>query len=250
LQRSANQFNFDKYFQLLVDRFWAPELQFESAGATAFYLNLLKDRRTPMSLEQAINDHTAALLVLAEAIRTAGGGTVNVVATAGKTDKPAATTVKTTPKEEEQEEGTIFWADNKAGTVGKVASQAEYDKLKKKNPNLTKTTETGYNKKLKDAKAKAEAEKAKGGGGEEPTVEDLANAFGAFLPKDLEGDVRDERRAFAKEIIARFGGPKITDMPEEHYALAINLVKRKMAGHEFDVEDAEFEEIDEDEVEI
>jgi hypothetical protein len=205
-----------------------------------------------MSLEQAINDHTAALLVLAEAIRTAGGGTVNVVAPAGKTEKAVAPADKTGPgktqKEEEQEEGTIFWADNKAGTVGKVASQAEYDKLKKKNPNLTKTTETGYNKKLKDAKAKAEAEKAKGG--DEPTVEDLANAFGAFLPKDLEGDVRDERRAFAKEIIARFGGPKITDMPEEHYALAINLVKRKMAGHEFDVEDAEFEEIDEDEVEI
>lgn len=211
-----------------------------------------------MSLEVAIKEHSAAILELAAAIRGAGSVSSAALTAAGAAVNKTETKADPKPvdkkeedsKEEEQAAVKVYWAQNIKGTFGVVDSEAEYLALKKKDAKVVKLTEAGYEKKVKAA-AEAEAAAAddkKGSGAKTTklTKKDVAEAFGLFLPKDLEEEERDERRAFAQEILARFGGERLTEMPEEHFALAINMVKRKLAGQEFDVADAEFEEIEED----
>jgi hypothetical protein len=211
-----------------------------------------------MSLELAIKDHAAALLELAAAIRAAGSVSSAALTAAGAAVNKTETKADPKPvdkkeedsREEEQAAVKVYWAQNIKGTFGVVDSEAEYLALKKKDAKVVKLTEAGYEKKVKAAAeaeaAAAEEKKGSSSKAAKLTKKDVADAFGAFLPKDLDEAERDERRAFAKEILDRFGGEKLTEMPEEHFALAINMVQRKMAGQDFDVADAEFEEIDED----
>lgn len=199
-----------------------------------------------MSLEQSILEHAAALKDLAAAIREAGGGTSAVAPVVVKSD--AAKTDKDTPKDNGEEEASdpIYWVNNKAGTFGIVDSEAAYTALKKKDKDLTKTTKTVYDKKVA-AKAAADAEAAKGGDDDPdaPTKQDLAKAFQAYLPGDLADKEKAKRRAFVKEIIDRFGGTgKVTELDEEHWALAINLVQRKLAGQDVDAAEDEFQALE------
>lgn len=200
-----------------------------------------------MSLEQSILEHAAALKDLAAAIREAAGGkvttsTVVVKDSAGKTDKAP-------PKEEDEDKADpIYWVNNKAGSFGIADSEAAYTALKKKDKDIVKTTKTVYDKKVA-AKAAADADDAKGGGDDEdgPTKQDLAKAFQAYLPGDLADKEKAKRRAFVKEIIDRFGGTgKVTELDEEHWKLAINLVQRKLAGQDVDAAEDDFQAIEAD----
>ena len=68
----------------------------------------------------------------------------------------------------------------------------------------------------------------------------------ATLQAQLDAAERKVRHAFVKPMLERFGAAKASEIADEHRALAINLVQRKMAGEDIDPTDAEFEEIDED----
>lgn len=201
-----------------------------------------------MSLEQSILEHAAALKDLAAAIREAAGGAAAAPVKSAPAAKPDA---KAKEKDDDNDaaEDPIYWVNNKVGTFGVVDSEAAYTALKKKDKDLTKTTKTVYDKKVA-AKAEADAEAAKGGGdgGDDiPTIskQDLAKAFQAFLPADLADKEKAKRRAFVKEIIDRFGGTgKVTELDEEHWALAANLVQRKMAGQDVDVESDEYQAVE------
>lgn len=199
----------------------------------------------------AITTLSSSLTLLAAAGRGASGATE----TLGKTADAATG----------DDNETIYWADNSTGEFGKVESAAEYKALKKKAPGTVKITETMYDAKVENAeKAEAAAKKdaakstksAKAdtkksttkvteSSDDEPTIEDVIAAFSAYLPRDLDKDERAERAAFVKPMLARFGAAKATELAEEHRALAINLVQRKMAGEDVDPETDEFAEVDE-----
>lgn len=206
-----------------------------------------------MSLENAILEHAAALKELAAAIRDNAGGVAAPAASTGKTtaEKPAAstktTTTTTNTSDDAGETGPIYWANNKKGTFGEVADQAAYDALKKKDKDIVKITATKHAEKVK-AVEEAEAAKNSGGGDDAPAAskEDLVKTAQAFLPKDLAGDEKEERKAFVKAMLDRFGGSKITEIPEENWGLVVNFIQRKLAGQDIDPADAEYEAVEEE----
>ena len=154
---------------------------------------------------------------------------------------------------------------------GKVDTEAEYKALKKKAAGTYKVTESIYNEKLAELKAKSEADaqakkdaaaaakadkaaqakkeasatkaKKEAAPADAPSEEDLIAAFQAYLPKDLSKEERAERHAFVKPLLQRFGAQRATELAEEHRALAINLVQRKMNGEDIDPTSGEFAEV-------
>lgn len=194
-----------------------------------------------MSIEAALLEHTAALNNLAEAIRANGGIVNSAPAASGATstksgdDKPNAGA----------DEGAAFWHNPKKGTFGEVANKGEIAKLKKGDKDLIAITETKYKALVKAAE---EAKNAKSDD-DAPvlTKAEITKIAQSFLPRDLSDDDKAERLSFVKALLARFGGAKITEMPEEHFGLAGNLLQRKLAGQEVDPETDGYEEIEEGE---
>lgn len=196
-----------------------------------------------MTLQVTLGLNTETLTALNEltaAIRGLSGGT----------SAPAAATstkTSTTAPKDEGGEGPIYWGNNTKGTFGEVATQAAYDALKKKDAKLVKLTPAQF-KKNTDEKSAAEAAAA-GGGDEEPlTLEQLVEAFSEYLPASgLDDKTKKSRRAQVLQIAARFGAEKASEVPEEHRRLAVNLVQRLSAGQDVDIEDDEFQELEESE---
>lgn len=195
-----------------------------------------------MNFQVEIGFNAAALSALNEltqAIRSIGSVTA--------TNPAPVDTVPTEPvkskAEPEEPSGAIYWLDNKAGEVGIVDDEAAFKALKKKNANVVKTTESKYKTKLAEIEAAANAAQDEGTDDEPPSVQDVIDAFSAYLPTDLDADERKQRAAFVKPLLERFGAKKATELAEEHRKLAINLVKRKMAGEDIDPTSGKFAEV-------
>lgn len=206
-----------------------------------------------MNLEVTIKLDSEALSAinnLSAAIRSAGSVPTTI-----------STTSAVSSSSEPEETGPIYWADNSNGKFGIVETEAEYAKLKKKDKGVYKITEDVHAKKVSEAadaakksekktEAKTETKKvekkAEPAGDDDLSLEDVVAVFTEFLSKDLDAAERKERASFVKPMLQRFGAAKASELAEEHFALAINLVKRKMAGEDIDPETAEFEEIEED----
>jgi hypothetical protein len=198
----------------------------------------------------AIHDLTAAIRSIGGAGQTAATA-INVLGAAAEESK--GTTA---------DEGPFFWADESTGFFGEAPSLAAYNKLKKKDAGVYRITDSIHAskvealrekneadaaaKKAADAKKVADKKPAAKSNDDAPTVEDLIAVFSAYLPKDLDAAERKVRHGFVKPLLERFGAAKASELAEEHRALAINLVQRKMAGDDIDPADAEFEAIDED----
>ena len=200
----------------------------------------------------AVNDLAAAIRSIGSVGHTAAAA-INVLGAAAEESKTTTA-----------DEGPFYWADESTGFFGEVPTLAAYNKLKKKDPGVYRITDSIHASKVEalrekneaDAAAKKSAAKkpaatekkpATKSDDEAPSIEDLIAVFSAYLPKDLEADERKVRHAFVKPMLTRFGAAKASEITDEHRALAINLVQRKMAGEDIDPTDAEFEAIDADE---
>lgn len=180
----------------------------------------------------------------------------------GSVPTATSTTSVTSSSSEPEETGPIYWADNSNGKFGVVDTEAEYAALKKKSKNVYKITADIHEQKVVEAAEAAAAtkkveskkteaakkveKKPEPAGDDDLTIEDVVAVFTEYLPKDLDATERKARAGFVKPMLERFGAAKASEMAEEHFALAINLVKRKMAGEDIDPKTAEFEEIEED----
>ncbi|MBO6279746.1 MAG: hypothetical protein J6N20_20350 [Pseudomonas sp.] len=186
----------------------------------------------------------SAIADLAASIRGAIGGAAPAAKPAG-----AATTTSTTSTEDKGGEAvTIYWGNHAKATYGIVESDEAYNALRKKDAKLVKLTKAQYDKKLAEIAKAAEEAKKPAAGGYIPSEEDLIEAFSTYLPAEgLEEAEKKARRLIVKAIAKRFEAAKASEIPEEHRALAINLVQRVNAGQDIDVEDAEFEEFEADE---
>lgn len=187
-----------------------------------------------------LNSETlAALNDLTAAIRGISGGAAPAATT--------STTAKNTAPKDEAGDGPIYWGNNVKGTFGEVANQAAYDALKKKDAKLVKLTPAQFKKKT-DEKAAADAAAAGGNDDEILSLEDLIEAFSVYLPATgLDDKTKKARRAQVVQIANRFDAAKASEIPEEHRRLAVNLVQRLAAGQDVDIDDAEFEELEEGE---
>ena len=218
-----------------------------------------------LQLTIALNaEALSAVQDLAAAIRSVGGVGAIGNQTSIKVSGSAGTAVADT-KEPENDEGPFFWADESTGFFGEVPTLAAYNKLKKKDAGVyripanvhaekvealrLKNETEAAEKKAAAAAKKAAAEKkpAAKSDADIPSFDDLIATFSAYLPKDLDAAERKVRHAFVKPMLERFGVEKAGQIGDEHRALAINLVQRKMAGEDIDPTDAEFEAIDADE---
>lgn len=167
----------------------------------------------------------------------------------------------TADKKAAEDKGPFLWANHQTGAFGKAASKAAYDKIKAKDSDVVRVTQTQYDglvaKADADKKAKAEEAKAEKAAAtkaektetkaEKPAVPEkaaLIEAFTAFLPKDLEAEERTERREFVTAVLQRFGATKVSTLNESHWALAIELVNRKLAGEDVDPTKANFDQFD------
>ena len=217
-----------------------------------------------MNLQLTIGLNPEALSAvqdLAAAIRSISG----VAASGNQTSIKVSSATAAETKEPEADEGPFFWADESTGFFGEVPTLAAYNKLKKKDPGVYRITDSIHASKVEalrekneaDAAAKKAAAAAKKAAADKkpvaksdddaPSIDDLIAVFSAYLPKDLDAAERKVRHAFVKPMLTRFGAAKASEIGDEHRALAINLVQRKMAGEDIDPTDAEFEAIDADE---
>ena len=205
-----------------------------------------------MNLELTIKLDSEALSAinnLSAAIRSVGSVPTTI----------STTSAVSSSSEPEETGGPIYWADNSNGKFGIVETEAEYAKLKKKDKGVYKITEDVHAKKVTEAadaakktekktetknETKKVEKKAEPAGDDDLTLEDVVAVFTEFLSKDLDAAERKERAGFVKPMLQRLGASKASELAEEHFALAINLVKRKLAGEDIDPETAEFEEIE------
>lgn len=165
-----------------------------------------------------------------------------------QTAAPAAKAEAPVKKALVEEDGPILWGNHASGEYGEVPNKESFDALKKTDRGVVRLTATQFKemeakakaaKKAeaaakKDEKAKPEKKAAAKKTETSASLDDLKKAFGAYLPSDLDADERTERREFVKAILDRFGAAKVTAMKEEHWALAIDLVTRRMAGEDVD----------------
>lgn len=197
-----------------------------------------------MNLEVTIKLDSEALSAinnLSAAIRSVGSVPTTI----------STTSVASSSSSEPEETGPVYWADNSNGKFGVAETEAEYAALKKKSKNVYKITADIHEQKAAEAAEAAAAakkveKKPEPAGDDDLTIEDVVAVFTEYLPKDLDATERKARAGFVKPMLERFGAAKASELAEEHFALAINLVKRKMAGEDIDPKTAEFEEIEED----
>lgn len=192
----------------------------------------------------------AAISELTQAIRLLRPTATVEVSTTGPAASAASTTKPTKTEDagkadadSEAEAVTVYWLDAKANKVGTVEGDAAFKALKKKNPDAVKVTESKYKAKLAELEKAANAAADDDDDQEPPSVDDVIEAFSAYLPADLDKSERAERAAFVKPLLERFGAKKATELLPEHRKLAINLVQRKMAGEDIDPSSGDFAEL-------
>lgn len=218
-----------------------------------------------MNFQVTIGFNAEALSTIQEltaAIRAIGAGSP-VATAAGKVTQTVkqAEPESAASAEVADDKGPFYWANNSTSEFGKVETKAAYDKLKKKNEAVFRIPESVYEEKRaalqaanetkrQEEIAKKEAAKEQPKAEKKPaadvpvaSVEDVIAVFSSYLPKTLDAEERAVRSAFVKPILTRFGAAKATELPEEHRALAINLVQRKMAGEDVDPATAEYAEV-------
>lgn len=161
------------------------------------------------------------------------------------------------------DQGPFLWANHQTGEFGKVNSKAAYDKLKAKDSDVVRVTEAQYKKLVADAKKDAEEEKEekapakakketkkatkkKAADTDVPDKAELIEVFSEFLPKDLDKKTRIERREFVSGILQRCGASKVSELKDDYWAMAIELVQRKLAGEDVDPNRADFDLIEEE----
>ena len=166
-----------------------------------------------MSIENALLEHAKALTTLAEAIR---GMSV------------PATTAAPAPLTAVQAAEALKGSANKEPQFGPKEDEPK-KKVKKEEPKVEE-----------QKKEEPKKEEATTATEEFPTVEDVIDVFTQYLPKDLDADERSRRHKFVRPMLQRFGVEKATAIAPENRALAIDLVKRKMAGEDIDPERANF----------
>jgi hypothetical protein len=222
-----------------------------------------------LKLTIALNPEAlSAIQDLSAAIRSIGGATSTAASSTSQLAS-AAKSVKTEVAEDAEEEtGPFYWANEETGFFGEVPTLAAYNKLKKKDAGVYRIPENVHAQKVEElreaneakaaaavaekkaaaaaAKKPADKKPAAKSDDDAPSVEDLIAVFSSYLPKDLDAAERKVRHGFVKPLLERFGVAKASELAEEHRALAINLVQRKMAGEDIDPTDAEFEAIDDD----
>lgn len=185
-----------------------------------------------------------AINTLSAAIASASGAAAPAAAANTASANRASASSKSQDKPGVDEAGDIiYWGNHEKKVYGTVDSEDAFKALKKKDPKIVKLTQTQYDKKQGELAAAA-AEKDPDEEREVPTEQDLIDAFGSFLNPDLDEDEKTERRAFVKPLVARFKAKKASEIPEEHRALALNLLARHVAGQDIDPKTAEFEEFD------
>lgn len=170
--------------------------------------------------------------------------------TAEKTEAKAATKStkaadKPVVEKEEEAPVTIYWFSSASGETGVVESEDEYKALKKADAKTVKITEAKHKALLaKQAEEAEESTDDTDDTAEAPTVQDIIDVFGKYLPTTLSDKEKAQRRPFVKAILDRFDAKRASELAEEHRALAINFVERKMAGEDVDPAEAEYEELD------
>ena len=171
-----------------------------------------------MSIENALLEHAKALTTLAEAIR---GMSI------------PATTAAPAPLTAVQAAEALKGSANKEPQFGPKEDEPK-KKVKKEEQKVEEQ------KKEEQKKEEQKKEEAAPDTEEFPTVEDVIDVFTQYLPKDLDADERSRRHKFVRPMLQRFGVEKATAIAPENRALAIDLVKRKMAGEDIDPERANF----------
>lgn len=191
-----------------------------------------------MSIEKAIADQTAAinentkvLQMVLEAIKA--GGTVSG-ATSATAGKGTSGTGKSSGKGSADADGgtddgdaadPIYWHIPGTEEFGTVETEAEWKKLKRAKAKAVKIPESKYQT-LVDAASNADDGAGDGEYSdriqalidevpEEPSVEDIADLFKKYLPKDLDKAERDARAEVIKPILAKVKAPKATAVKEE-----------------------------------
>lgn len=198
-----------------------------------------------MQVTIGLNPETlSAISELTAAIRSLGGVATS---SAPVTKTPAATKNADAGKDEGAgADQPIYWFTSSDKSFGVVDTQKAFDALKKKDSKVVKITAEKHNKMAAD-KAAADAAAAGGDDEEFPTEQDVLDAFGGYLPPDLDKEERGVRAAFVKPLLARFGAKKASELPEQHRKLAINLVLRKAAGQDIDPESDDYEDFEAEE---
>lgn len=202
-----------------------------------------------MNITLSIKLDEASLSAITKLIRTLGE-VPSVEDTEITESSQAEKVTETTDK------GPFLWANHKTGEFGKVSTKAAYDKLKAKDADVVRVTESQFKELSAEAKKREAEEKAakktmkkdkprKADAGV-PDKAELIEVFSEFLPKDLDKETRIERREFVTTILQRFGATKVSNLDDSHWALAIELVQRKLAGEDIDPSEADFDQFDED----
>lgn len=157
----------------------------------------------------------------------------------------------------------ILWIDNKTGEYGSCANSKEWVAVKGKSTTVVKVPESKYNRFIaeqeekpatkpkttrtasKTKAAKKPDPKAEEASDDTPNIdipevdeEGLIKAFKGFMSSDLDKDERDERIAFVKPMLQRFGVNKATELEAKDRGIAVRLLQLKEAGHDIDPEAA------------
>lgn len=203
-----------------------------------------------ITLNIAVNEETlSAINTLAEAIRTVNGSAVTGTPDSGSKTAPAKETKAASKPaaKTSADKGPFYWANYTTNEHGEAASKAAYDKLKAADDDVVRITKAKFDEleaaaaeETEETKSPKETKGAKGKAAakDEPaevTKTDLIETFTGFLPKDLDAETRAERREFVSTMLQRFGADKVSNLLEEHWAPAIDLVNRKLAGEDIDL---------------
>lgn len=212
------------------------------------------------SIEQTIAANTAALLANTEATLSLlalmqAAGAAPKAPSDKPSGKPGTTTstkaadpkpeVETDPADVAgpQEDGSVYFADAASDKFGSFPTMAKFTAAKKKNKDIFVISLNLFNEKTADA-AEAAAEAAGGAGEVTHTMDDLVACFTSFIAKTLPADVRKERHAFAKLVLAKVEAEKASEIEPEHFGYVIDVLTRFAAGEEVDLEAGEEEEED------
>lgn len=205
------------------------------------------------ALTSALKDHTKAMTTLATAMRENANAA------------PAA------PGNDTDYEPPVYWINNKTGEYGECENQEEWLKLKKKNADAFKVPKTRLERFAKEQEDNADepetedkkpsADKSKSDkktGGKAATAakdkkakadesddapdvdipevdeQGLIDAFKSFMSSDLDKAERDERIAFVKPMLERFGVGRATELKGKDMGIAVRLLQLKEEGFDID----------------
>lgn len=184
-----------------------------------------------MSIEKTLERLADAAERQAAALEAMAKGNPAITAAAEKTEAKADT--KTETKAEDS--GPGYWKTPDGTEVGEFANAKEFAAAQKqRDVKLVKIPKATYSKLLKEIKERAakNAETEAGEDGDQPTENDLIEAFKAYLPKDLDADERKVRQGKVRPFLDGKGVKKATELDASDYAEAIDFVNGLLAEAE------------------